>query len=344
MKWLQIASGVVVLAALCSYMSTVYIHPDEIGVRRSVTDGIAKEDFWQGRHLDLPFVHSWYRLPSTIQYMEFAGDKVLDLRTKENNILHIDVLIPYRILAGEAHKIVSEGYATAYHAKVASVSEGFLRDFLPQLTNDAVQKPEERERVARAATKELNARLRQYHVQLAGKLDIVFRAIYFDPPYEEQLQTKQVYAVQAMLDKAKQDESQAKQTTDTAEKGIEKDVAVETETWNNKIAETNKEFVEKIAKVNADSVAYDKKVRSEADAGYERMVAAGEKAVALAEATGKRLEAEALASRAGRTYSAIEAAKRFKLGPDIELNSSDPRFLSQFASMSAWRAFFGAAD
>lgn len=331
------ASLFVIVAAVLMTGLTTYIAPDEIGVRRNVGSGTETTDFTQGRHWDVPFVHNWYRLPTTVQYVEFTGSKVLDLRTKENNFFHLDVLVPFRILPNQAHKIVSEGYATAYHTKIESVCLGFLRDYLPQLSSEDVQKPEQRERVVRQASKELNARLKQYHVKLAA--DIVLRAIYFDPPYEEQLQSKQLYAVQAQLDRAKQDRSEAQQATDTVEKGIDKDVAVEKETWNNQIALKNKEFAEKIASVNAESVTYKAKTTAEADAEAEKLDAAGDKAVALAEATGQRLKSEALSSQAGRTYAAIKAAEAFKIG-EIELNSSDPGFLAKFGSMNAWREFF----
>ena len=339
MRLIQYISGAFIGFVILLGLTTTNIAPDEIGVRRSVTSGVEAEDLLQGRHLDLPFFHTMYRQPSTIQYLEFAGPRVLDLRTKENNVIHLDVLIPYQIIPGHAHSIVSEGYATAYHTKVTSVSEGFLREYLAQFTNMAVQLPSERERVARGATKELDKRLRQYHVRLHG--NIVLRAIYFDDPYEQQLQAKQLYAVQAMLDAAIQDSSKAKQETDTVEKGIDKDVAVENENWNNKIALANKQFVEDITKVQAEAIIYDRTERSKADGSREMDLASGDKALDFASATGKRLESEALASKAGRTYSAIEAAKVFKLGK-FTLNSSDPHFLTEFASMGSWRKFFGA--
>ncbi len=319
-------------------VSTVYIAPDEIGVRRSMFSGIEDEDFPQGRHVDLGFLHSWYRMPRTLQYVEFAGNNTLDLRTRENNVVHVDVVIAYHIINGEAHKVVREGFADSYEAKVRSVTEGFLREHLAQLSSQMVQIPSEREKVAKSAIDPLNKMLRQYHVKVAPS-GVVLRAIYFDPPYEAQLQAKQLFAVQAELDTAKQNESKAKQETDTVQKGIERDVAVERETWNQKIEEKRKEIETKIAEIKGQATEYDKKRRSEADAEYEKLIAQGDRAEAEAEALGKKLEADALASRAGQTYSAIEAARAFKLG-DITLSSQDPRFLYEFGSMAAWRRFF----
>ncbi|MSP93222.1 MAG: hypothetical protein EXR79_15740 [Myxococcales bacterium] len=273
-----------------------------------------------------------------LQYLEFTGTNSLDLRTRENNVVHVDVCLAYRLIPGEAHLVVREGFADSYEVKVRSVTEGFLREHLAQLSNQTVQIPEEREKVAKSAIALLSKMLRQYHVAVAPS-GVVIRAISFDPPYEAQLQAKQLYAVQAELDTAKQNESKAKQETDTVEKGIDKDVAVERETWNQKIEEKRKEIEVAIAEVKATAVTYDRQRRAEADAEYAKLIAQGERAEAEAEALGKKLEAEALASRAGQTFSAIEAVRNFKLGK-ITLSSQNPTFLQEFGSMSAWRRFF----
>lgn len=60
---LQTLSLLVIAAWVVPALLTVYVEPDEIGVRRSMVSGIENEDFGQGRHFDLGFLHSWYRLP-----------------------------------------------------------------------------------------------------------------------------------------------------------------------------------------------------------------------------------------------------------------------------------------
>ena len=127
--------------------------------------------------------------------------------------------------------------------------------------------------------------------------------------------------------------------TDTVKKGIDKDEAVEEQEWNKQIADLRQQWQLKIAEINAEAKRYDRRVRAEADAHYEESSAQGGRAIAEAEALGEKLKASALNTRAGRTYSAILAARNFKLG-DIQLDSSDPTFLHRFASMATWRRFF----
>ncbi len=337
-KWIFWVSLSAIILQLLPGLLTTYIYPDEIGVRRSVFGGIQDEDFTQGRRLSLPMVHRWYRLPRTLHYLEFSGNNDLDLRTREQNVMHVDIAVIYQIMDGQAHLICREGMANSYEERIKSAATGFLREHLAQLSNTDIQNPDKRIRVAQDATKPLNERLKQYHVRVV-KNGVVIRAISFDPPYEQRLQAKQFFAVQAELDVAEQKKSVGKQSTDTVQKGIDKDVAIEREGWNQRIELARKATETMIAKVDAEGVKYDRRVRAEADATYEKLVAEGQRAMVEAEAMGQKLRAQALSSKAGRTYSAIIAVRAFKLG-DVQLNSMDPEFLQRFGSMKSWRRFF----
>ena len=94
-KWLnlQTLSLLVIGAWIAPSMCTTYIEPDQIGVRRSLNSGIEDEDFEQGHHIGLPLLHSWYRLKRSLHYVEFSGTNTLDLRTRENNVVHVDMAI-----------------------------------------------------------------------------------------------------------------------------------------------------------------------------------------------------------------------------------------------------------
>ncbi len=213
-----------------------------------------------------------------------------------------------------------------------------MRVHLAQLDNESVLDSDQRIRVAASSIEPLNKQLEQYHVRVRDD-GVVIRAIRFERSYEGRLQAQQLLAVQARLDEAKEKESEARMQTDTVKKGIDKDVAVEEQEWNKKIADLRQEWEIKIAEVRAEVERYQRRVRAEADAHFDQATAEGERAVAEARALGERLKTDALNTRAGRTYSAILAARNFKLGK-IRLNSSDPNFLLRFASMGVWRNFF----
>lgn len=340
MLWriLNVVAAVVLVIWISPRACLERVETYEIGVRRSLEGGVNQEDFGLGYHVSLPFWHSWYKLNGTLHYLEFSNDAntALDVRTKENNIIFIDVTIPYRIKEGEGWAIVREGYADSYPDKVKSTAIGLLREHLANLSNLDVQNPDKRRQVANETLPILNEALAQYHVEATH---IILRSIRFRSQYESKLQNKQFFVVQGRLDEAMKRESAAKQTTDTLEKTITKDIALKEEEWNKKIEELKAKFELEIATINAEAKTYARKKRADADAAYAEAVAEGNLAEAKAEALGEKLKAQALASKAGRTFSAIQAARNFQLG-DITLNSSDPRFMSSFGSMKAWREFF----
>lgn len=335
---LNIAAAVVLLLFLLPAMCMERIEPGAIGVRRGLEGGVSEEDFEVGQHVSIPFWHSWYQLDGTVHYLEFLEEEqtALDLRTRENNTIYIDVTIPYRIIPGEAHKIVKEGFLDSYPLKVKSTAVGILREQLAALSNLDVQQPEKRQEVSEKTKPILNAALAQYHVEATH---VIIRGIKFRPQYEQKLQNKQYFIVQGRLDAAREKELLAKQNTETLEKMIIKDIALRRESWNKQIEEIKADFEIQIATTDAEATRYSRGRRAAADAMFSEMESEGNLAEAKAAALGEKLKAQALASKAGRTYSAIEAAKRFELG-DIMLNSNDPRFLYEFGSMKAWRRFF----
>ncbi len=334
----QVVSAAILVLLVGPRLVTGMVEPDEIGVRQSLIGGVHPEDFGPGRVLTLPLLHTLHTLPSTLHYEEFLHNRALKIRTRENNVFEVDAVIVYRIKPGEAHLIVEQGFKDTYRERVLSVSQGFLRDHFSQLTIEEFQVPEQREKLQASAREPLNERLAQYHVEVTDP-GVIIRAIRFRPEYEQRLQTKQRLVVEARLDQAKEAESEARQATATVEKEIEKEVKLEEEAWNGRIEEARTRYEVAIAEVDAQATRYDRERRAAADALCAVARADGERALALAEAYGERLRAEALSSRAGRTYSAIKAAEAFKLG-QVELNSLDPAFLQEFGSMDRWRAFF----
>jgi hypothetical protein len=172
---------------------------------------------------------------------------------------------------------------------------------------------------------------------------VTVRAIRFRPQYEEKLQNQQFFVVQGKLDEALQRQSKAAQETETLEKTVDKDIALKTEEWNKKIEELRAKFEVEIAGITAEGVTYDRAKRAEGDAAFVKAIAEGDLAEAKAQALGEKLRSEALVSKAGLTFSAIEAVRAFKIG-DILLNASDPTFLERCCSMDAWRRFFLADE
>ncbi len=321
------------------------VEPWELGVRQSLLGGISEEDFGLGYHLSIVGLHKFHHLPRTLRYLDYndgpgAEAPALEVRTKENNVLFVDVTVPWKIKDGSAWRIIREGFADSYADKVRSTATGVLLEGIAAMSNTDVQQADQRQKTAATILPKLNAALEQYHVVAEH---VVIRSIRFRDEYEQKLQNKQYFVVQGRLDEAKRQESVAVQETDTFEQGIQKQINLKREEWNAKIEGVKTQYEVQIAEIQAKAVTYDRKRRSEADAFYSTAEAEGDLAEAKAEALGTRLKTSALATPAGRVYAAMQAAEHFKLG-EIELNSLDPTFLQKFGSMRVWRLFFLGAE
>ena len=102
---------IVVVATLLMWlvplMCTVTIRPDEIGVRQSNFSGVSETDIEPGWAWRVPGMHRILVLPKRFAYLDYTSDEVgpqqpLQIRTKDNNIVMLDVSVPYRIKLGDA--------------------------------------------------------------------------------------------------------------------------------------------------------------------------------------------------------------------------------------------------
>src|SRR5690606_26651446 len=80
-----------------------------VGVRRSNIGGVVAKDLDPGWRTEIIGLHKVIELPSTYQFLDFVGDDALEIRTKDNNIVTLDISVPYRIKPGAAWEIVTAG-------------------------------------------------------------------------------------------------------------------------------------------------------------------------------------------------------------------------------------------
>ena len=93
--------------------------------------------------------------------------------------------------------------------------------------------------------------------------------------------------------------------------------------WDKQLEELRATNEVLIAQVNAEAEIYDRRVRAEADAEYETLIAEGNLAVAKSEALRNELRNKALDTLGGRIYLAKQAADNLQF-EHVTLNSNDP--------------------
>lgn len=338
MKAVKIVSALVALvfvAFLAFLLMFTRVEPYEIGVRLDRWgDGVVEHDYGTGFHLGIAGVHDWHRLDRRTHFVTFSETGVrsredlgnslerppLEIRTKDDNPLSVDVTVSYRIKEGEAHLLVAEGLMTSYRERVVSTMVRVLREELAKLDPPDFVNTDARLLRAEETLAELELALDEYHVVPES---VLIRAVRFYESYEAKLQDTQLRQQLSQLETSKQAVEEALAKTGIIEKEtgrLEKEKIGE---WDQTLQRLQSEMEIEIASVLGEALKFDLRTRAGADAEHQKLVAEGDFALAEVEALRDELRNAALDTVGGRIYQARSAAENLRFG-DVTLNSNDP--------------------
>lgn len=221
------------------------IEPDEIGVRQSNISGVDDEDLGPGWALRIPGVHRMIRLPRRYNFLDYTGDDVgpqdsLQIRTVDNNIVVVDVSVPYHITPGEGFHVVEKGNHREERedflrlqrlAEDTTVS--VLRERLAKLTSAEWYDTERRREVAEETLGVLNESLSDYNV--TAKV-VLIRSVTFRTEYEKQLQQIQLNEQIKLLDLARTPVANKQQELDQYQQGTKALAAAREQSWAARLA------------------------------------------------------------------------------------------------------------
>lgn len=221
------------------------IEPDEIGVRQSNISGVDDQDLGPGWALRIPGVHRMIRLPRRYNFLDYTGDDVgpqdsLQIRTVDNNIVVVDVSVPYHITPGEGFHVVEKGNHREERedflrlqrlAEDTTVS--VLRERLAKLTSAEWYDTERRREVAEETLGVLNDSLSDYNV--TAKV-VLIRSVTFRTEYEKQLQQIQLNEQIKLLDLARTPVANKQQELDQYQQGTKALAAAREQSWAARLA------------------------------------------------------------------------------------------------------------
>lgn len=222
------------------------IEPDEIGVRQSNVSGVNPEDLGPGWALRVPAIHTMIRLPRRFEFLDYTKDDIgpqdsLQIRTQDNNIVIIDVSVPYRITPGEGYEVVEKGNHREDQdevLRVQSVAEdttvSVLRERLAQLTSADWYNTKRRREVADTTLGALNESLSEYNITAKA---VLIRSVTFRPEYEQQLQQIQLNEQVKLLDMARSPVAKKQQTLDDFQQGTKALAASLAQNWATRLAQ-----------------------------------------------------------------------------------------------------------
>ena len=117
------------------------VPPATIGVKQNNWGGgIIEQDYRVGYHLGITGYHKWHYLPERTHFLHFndnAGMRSpseidswaspLEIRTKDNNSIRVELSVSYRIRPGEAHQLVTRGWEFSYRHHARNIVKNELR-------------------------------------------------------------------------------------------------------------------------------------------------------------------------------------------------------------------------
>ncbi|MEM6995890.1 MAG: SPFH domain-containing protein [Myxococcota bacterium] len=221
------------------------IGPDEIGVRQSNVSGVHPEDLGPGWAMRVAGLHSMIRLPRRYEFLDYTKDNIgpqdsLQIRTQDNNIVVIDVSVPYHITPGEGHAVVQKGNHREDRnelLRVQRVAEdttvSVLREKLAQLTSADWYNTERRREVAETTLADLNVSLAEINITAMA---VLIRSVTFRPEYEQQLQQIQLNEQVKLLDLARAPVAKRQQALDDFQQGTRAQAAALAQDWATRLA------------------------------------------------------------------------------------------------------------
>ncbi len=218
----------------------------KVGIRRSNLGGVHEQDLQPGWRLEIVGIHKIIELPSTYQFLDFAETDALEIRTKDNNIVTLDITVPYRIKQGEANQIVQAGNHVEdgkggfrFQRLARETTISVLREHLAELQSSDFYNTDRRNAVSERTLELLNEKLSLLHIEANA---ILMRAVYFPNEYEKQLMQIQLNAQNKLLDGARKTVADKQQELDNYQQRTKALSASRAQGWVAKLARIDRAY------------------------------------------------------------------------------------------------------
>ncbi|HTJ47157.1 MAG TPA: SPFH domain-containing protein [Kofleriaceae bacterium] len=254
MKGLVRVSQIIVIAGLAlMILPKIFfdnVAPGEVGVRQSAVSGVLDDDLGPGWHLRVPGLHKIITLPTAYFFLDYTNDDLgpqepLQIRTRDNNVVELDVTVPVRIKPEEAHAIVRQGNHIKdgdiyrYQKLADQTTVSVLREELAHLESNGFYSTEQRIKIQDEALAKLNLALKDLHLEAQA---VLIRAVRFRPEYEKQLQQIQLNEQNKLLDAAKQQLATKQQSLDNYTNGTKAQASATEQEWVRKQADMERAY------------------------------------------------------------------------------------------------------
>lgn len=227
------------------------VQPDEIGVRQSNFSGVLEQDVGPGWVLRIPGMHKIITLPRKFSFLDYTDDAVgpqapLQIRTQDNNIVHVDVSVPFHVKPGDGWKVVAagnhvedRGELLRFQRLAEETTVSVLRERLAELTSSEWYDTQRRLEVAESSLVKLNESLAELHVEAEW---VLIRSVTFRPEYEQQLQQIQLNEQNKLLDRSREKVAKKEQILDNYTEGTKALASAREQRWLTQLATLDRAY------------------------------------------------------------------------------------------------------
>ncbi|MBL8859239.1 MAG: hypothetical protein JNL28_12080 [Planctomycetes bacterium] len=317
------------LALFVAWAAFQRVPPGTIGVKQVNFGGggVVHEDYASGLHFGLKVYHSWHAIDGRTQLISYGWSaepydaEHLKVRTADGNYVRIGLAVPFRVIRGEAHKLVEDGLKSTYRQRVQTAIEKVLTTEFGRLKTEEFWDTDKRDACTLAALPKLNRELSPLHVEAQAILVENFR---FNPEYEDRLQQVQMDALRTIVDTTKAAVDVEQNKIDEILREIERADSDLTIELKKQIDAENDAGRKRIEARLAEARYYDQTRKAQATSEYERLVSEGERSVTQVEQVRIAAENQGYGSLGGKLLLARQAAENLRI-KQVTLNSNDPR-------------------
>lgn len=309
-----------------------HVAPWDAGVRQeNFGGGLDPVDLAPGLHVALPGldvvrgIDARGRLTVFGEDLGRAGELVdvhpgLWIRTVEDQKAQVELALAWRVRPGAAHLVVRDALEGQLAARVAKRTAKVLELRLASLTAEQWFDAARRRELVADVEPLLVAELASLHVE-ATSLHVL--GAQFPESYEQKLQEKQVSHQEALLQDAlgRVDEARA-EVSKLENQALAEEARILAE-WDQARGADQAAHALAQAAREAETDAYVKRTKADAEAAYQAALAEGRLAVELAKTVGEELRLAALDGPGGRIHLAAQAAARLRVD-EVWLDSRDP--------------------
>lgn len=324
-----VAASVAFISVTALRATTQTVLPTEIGVvQKDWGDGagIVPEDLGASKRFVIPGAATLHRLDRRIQFVRFGmaseGNEFpsLELRTPDDLEVRVGATVAYRIIEGDAHRLVEDGIRSTYRDLARAAVERVLLDELGALRREEWSSVEAREAVRQTALTEIRNALAPFHLE---PLNVHLSSTWFPPEFEvemmEQKLLEQRILTDAML--ARRDVRNYELLTEI--EVVESAEAARAAELDFEMQAERAGLKKEVWELESAAAKYAFERKTESNNFYEKALTSGRLKLDQVEALREKLLNEALESDGGRVMIAREAASNLKF-KTVKLDANNP--------------------